>query len=173
MEIQRVDYSTLQYVDSLRKKESDALGFVPLQAYERAIEGVGGYNLLLCMENGDPVGFVYSSHNRAGITKIIQVVVQEDARRKERASALVEAVQNNNDWLMSLRVASDLDSVNFWEALGFELARKEPRRALRTLPDNQLRDAQHKPGREILRFQKVVGGLWMPNNELVIAEGKQ
>ena len=118
--VRRATLGDIKYIDSLRKKEGEAIGFIPLQRYEMEINGDRHGSILVYEENLDLVGFVYATHNRAGVTHIQQVAIQEDARRMERASALVLAVRKERDWLLSCRCAADLDSTHFWEALGFQ-----------------------------------------------------
>ena len=151
----------IPYIDHLRKKEGEAIGFIPLQRYEMEITGARHGSILVYEENKELVGFLYATHNQAGVTHIQQVAIQEDARRVERATALVLAAQKEHDWMVSCRCAADLESTHFWEALGFQLLDEVPPKSVygrgkskATLPTRQRRT--------ILRFQKVVGGLWLP-----------
>src|SRR3990167_3943595 len=91
-EIRRACLDDLKYLDSLRKKESESLGFIPMQRYEMEVNGERHGSLYLAWDNGDPTGFIYATHSGRGTSHIIQVAIQEDARRKERATALVDAV---------------------------------------------------------------------------------
>ena len=161
-EVRKATLSDLKYVEHLRRLEGEAVGFIPYQRYEMEVDGRRGGSIYLAWENGDPVGFVYATHNRTGVTHIQQVAVQEDARRMERATALVEAAQKERDWLVTLRCAADLEATHFWEALGFILdSHVSPKsvygrgKEKATLPTRRQRT--------ILRFQKVVGGLWLPS----------
>jgi N-acetylglutamate synthase-like GNAT family acetyltransferase len=147
------------YIVGLHRKETDQLGFVPQSCYEREIGGMTNGTILIYEENRDPVGFIYATHNRYGVTKVHQIAIQEDARRMQRASALVGAVERDADWLVSLRCAADLDAADFWETIGFQLMGqvgvKENawRRHTKTgLPTRR--------GRQMLSFQKIIGGLW-------------
>ena len=79
-----------------------------------------------------------------------------------RASALVRAAQTPRDYLISLRCAADLEATNFWEALGFQLLDV----VLSKIAYGRGKDKSTLPTRRkrpILRFQKVVGGLWLPD----------
>ena len=161
MRISRASLGDIKYIDHLRKQESEAIGFIPIQGYEMEIDGRRGGSIYICWEHNDPVGFIYATHNRAGVTHIQQVAVQEDARRMERASALVEATQQDRDWLMSLRCAADLEATEFWTALGFQLLDTvAPKSVYGRGKDKAMVATRRK--RKILRFQKVVGGLWVP-----------
>ena len=151
----------LPYIDHLRAKESEAIGFIPIQRYEMEINRERLDSLLVSEENGDLVGFLYATHNRAGVTHIQQVAIQEDARRLDRATALVEAVTRDNDWLVSCRCAADLDSIHFWEALGFSYTGiVDPKSVYGRGKDKATLPTRRK--RRIQQFQKVVGGLWLP-----------
>src|SRR5690606_24202361 len=76
------------YIDSLRKKEGSALGFIPKDAYLSVIEQRVVANrarfryerLLVTEDNGDLTGFCYASY-ASDWANIIQIVVQADARR--------------------------------------------------------------------------------------------
>tara|TARA_Y100000310_G_scaffold119290_1_gene118033 strand:- start:1312 stop:1848 length:537 start_codon:yes stop_codon:yes gene_type:complete len=151
----------IPYIDHLRKREAEAVGFIPLQRYEMEIDGRRKGSVLVCLENEQHVGFLYATHNQAGVTHIQQVAIQEDARRMERASALVAAAQKDSDWLVSLRCAADLEATDFWEALGFSLeSHVAPKSAYGRGRDKATLPTRRK--RDILRYQKIVGGLWVP-----------
>lgn len=161
VEIRQATMADIRYIDHLRAKESDAVGFIPKQRYEMEIDGRRGGTMLVALENNDHVGFLYATHNRAGVTHIQQIAIQEDARRLERATALVSACQKHSDWLISCRCAADLESTQFWNALGFQiLDRVPPKSVYGRGKDKSTLPTRRK--REILRFQKVVGGLWLP-----------
>ena len=79
-------------IDSLRKQEGDALGFIPLGAYQSValrapVDGRWRHlhsRLVVLLDNDDITGFCYASY--AGHTaKIFQIVVRTDARRWHRA----------------------------------------------------------------------------------------
>ncbi len=125
------------------------------------IDGRRGGSIVLCLENDEPCGFVYATHNLALVTHIQQIAVQRDARRLEHGTALIESITRSNDWLLSCRCAADLESTAFWQALGFQLYDHVSPKSVygrgknkATLPTRRKRD--------ILRFQKVVQGLWIP-----------
>ena len=164
MEIRKATLRDITYIDCLRAQESEAVGFIPKARYEMEIDGRRGGSILLCFENKDPVGFVYATHNSRGVTHIQQVAIQKDARRLMHGKALIEAIIREKDWLISCRCAADLESTAFWESLGFELLDHVLPKSVygrgrdkATLPTRRKRD--------ILRFQKVVGGLWLPFGE--------
>jgi N-acetylglutamate synthase-like GNAT family acetyltransferase len=137
----------IPYIDHLQRIEAnraDSVGFIPWSRYEKEVDH-GGIHISL--DNNEPTGFVYSTHNRHGVTRIQQVVIQDDARRAERATLLIKAAIRKTDWLVSLRCAEDLEAVGFWPGLGFERV--------------DVDDKPNKRQRKVLKFQKVVGGLWL------------
>jgi len=137
----------IDYICHLQRIEAnglDSVGFLPRMAFEKEIAADG--LILIGRENDDEVGYIYATRNRHGITKIQQVVVQDDARRLEIGSSLVDAVTSPHDWLLSLRCRENLPSVRFWEDMGFEIV------SLDTTPKRR--------GFGVYRFQKVIGGLW-------------
>jgi ribosomal protein S18 acetylase RimI-like enzyme len=76
--------------------------------------------------NGDRVGFLLLTTGKfAGAAKVIQVAVQQDARRHEYASALIAEAESlaiaASRTGISLAVAEDLEATAFWDALGYQL----------------------------------------------------
>ena len=153
--------SDIFYIDDLRKKNSEAIGFIPKVRYEMEINRERHGTILVYEENADLVGFIYATHNQAGVTHIQQIAIQEDARRLERGALLVEAAKKERDWLISCRCAADLESVGFWQAIGFQfLDNVNPKSIYGRGKDKSTLPTRRK--REILRFQKVVGGIFVP-----------
>lgn len=126
----------LKYIDSLRKKEGKALGFIPKATYQSVItkcpiDGRKRFRysrLTVCEDDQVLTGFCYSSFSDQYVCHIFQIVVQEDARRWARASLLEQDVrQEANRWQKSgitCRVAYDLESNFFWRAVGYEPIKK-------------------------------------------------
>ena len=139
--LEDVDY--LCHLQRIEANREDALGFLPKSVYEREIQSRG--TILLARENGDEVGFIYATHNRHGITTVQQVGVQEDARRLEIGTQLVEASIRENDFLVKLRCRKGLPSVSFWESQGFDIV-------------DLVESGRRGP---VYKFQKMIGGLWM------------
>ena len=118
------------YIDSLRKKEGSALGFLPKDAYTSVLEkrrvadrDRWRYQKIWVTEdNGDLTGFCYASFHKNPAT-IIQIVVQEDARRWHRAIMLESEVEKETKerqlWSIKCRVAYDLESNWYWKAIGY------------------------------------------------------
>lgn len=123
-------FGDFSYIDSLRKKEGSALGFLPKDAYTSVLErrrvaerDRWKYQKIWIVEDdGDMTGYCYASFHKNPAT-IIQIVVQEDARRWHRAMMLEDAVeQETRDRGLSeikCRVAYDLESNFYWKAIGY------------------------------------------------------
>lgn len=123
------------YIDSLRKREGDALGFIPQQQYISILQKQprlhGGslthyYRsecIFVCMDNDDLTGFCYVGFGSGRYANIYQVVVQEDARRWQRASLLLEALETEALEralpAAKARVAVDIEANAFWTAAGY------------------------------------------------------
>jgi len=122
--------SDFREIDSLRKSEGSALGFIPMDVYlsvlgKRRVANRDRYkyqNIWVYLDNNDITGFVYG-HFFRDIAKIEQIVVRKDARRWERATALEAIVRQRaaslNKTGVSCRVAYDLESNYFWKAIGY------------------------------------------------------
>jgi hypothetical protein len=118
------------YIDSLRKKEGGALGFIPKDAYlsvleRREVAGRSRYRyqrVLVTVDNDDLTGFCYASY-AGNYASIIQIVVQKDARRWYRALLMADEIERDairfNKQGLTCRVAYDLESNTFWRAIGY------------------------------------------------------
>jgi hypothetical protein len=122
----------LIYIDDLRKKEGNALGFIPIGAYQSVtmkapIDGRKRYlysRLLVTEDNGDLTGFCYASFAQDK-AHIFQIVVQEDARRWYRALLLSDEIEREamkrGNLFVTCRVAYDLESNFFWRGIGYQV----------------------------------------------------
>ena len=129
--LRKAEANDWPYIDSMRKREGDALGFIPKDAYlsvlSRApVDGRARWayqGLWLIEDNGDRTGYVYASFVWP-LAKVFQIVVQEDARRWERATRLLDRVEisavERGLQGVECRVAMDLEANAFWKALGYE-----------------------------------------------------
>ena len=124
MEIVDAHLNDIKYIDWLRAKESEAVGFIPKVRYEMEISGERGGDILLAKENGDLVGFAYITYGPPYSAKIQQIAIQEDARRMERATAIIDEIatraRDRGCAEIGCRCAEDLEANNFWLELGFE-----------------------------------------------------
>lgn len=124
MEIINATIPDIKYIDWLRSKEFNSIGFIPKVRYEMEITGERGGDIILAKENNDLVGFAYITYGPPYSAKIQQIAIQEDARRMERATALIDEVSTRAKRRgcaeIGCRCAEDLEANNFWLALGFE-----------------------------------------------------
>lgn len=166
----------IPYIDSLRKKEGDALGFIPMNSYLSIASrtGIGGRHrylydrLMVAIDNDDPTGFCYSSFH-GQVAHIYQIVIQEDARRWERASLLEsdvrkETLRRGNSGI-SCRVAYDIDANFFWRALGYV--------PLRQVTSTWLNQRESNSKRPLWHYQldlglPLFGEILMPRQELEV-----
>jgi len=159
--IRKARLADISYIDHLRAKNSEAVGFIPRVRYEMEVDGRRGGGILICEDNTELVGFIYVTHNNYGVTHIQQIAIQEDARRMERGRVLIEAARRKTDWLLSCRCAEDLEATEFWKSLGFAFQDfVSPKSVYGRGKDKLTLPTRRK--RTILRFQKVVSGLWLP-----------
>lgn len=107
----------LVYVDSLQKKNAEALSFYPKQVFEREAEKG---RIFLGLLNGEPCGYIYVGAT-GGDVKCHQVCIQYDARRRLYGAALVQALEDYADgsYSITLRCGFDLDANRFWASLGY------------------------------------------------------
>jgi len=110
----------LKYVDSLQKKNAEALSFYPMTVFEREKEKG---RLFLSLLNGEPCGYIYAGAFKRE-TRCHQVCIEFDARRNLYASALVCAVEEealkNNSYALVLRCGFDLEANLFWKNLDYK-----------------------------------------------------
>ena len=116
------------YVDNLQKKNSAAVGFIQKTVWDKYVYGgERNFVVFICEKNNDMVGYVLLTPGKkvGSYAKIQQIAIQEDARRLEYGTALIETVRKfcNKFGRMgvTLRCRKDLQSNFFWQALGFNL----------------------------------------------------
>jgi hypothetical protein len=123
------------YIDSLRKVEGSALGFIPKDFYLSILENrrIASRDrhqycgIYITDDEGQQTG--YCCYSLSGpIVDIFQIVVQEDARRWYRALMLINQVEIDAKRLqkqgIKARVAHDLESNYFWKACGYEIVKQ-------------------------------------------------
>ena len=117
----------LAAIDSLRRAEQEAVGFIPMSRYESEIEA-RRRTLFVMRENNDPVGFLFWTRGWP-IGTVQQIVIRDDARRQERGAALIataaEQMGAEGRKGITLRCRASLGAVDFWRALGFAVVRQE------------------------------------------------
>ena len=113
--------SLIAYVDSLQRKNADALSFYPKQVFER--EQQKG-RLFLGMLDGEPCGYLYVGAHGEDI-KCHQVCIQYDARRRLYGAGLVLVMEDyarqSRAKTITLRCGFDLEANDFWRDLGYQV----------------------------------------------------
>lgn len=162
MEITLASLTDIKYIDSLRKQESNSIGFIPIQRYEMEITGERNGTILIIRENNDNVGFLYATHGT--VSHIQQIAIQKDARLMERGKALIDKLQEisnqRNIRSMSCRCAQDLDSNHFWQALGFNLVGEVDSKSLLATGEEKF----SKRKRLLNIYNRTQNGLWIPGD---------
>jgi hypothetical protein len=116
----------LPYILDLHKKNGDALGFLPRQAFEKRVEQK---HVIVARENGEHCGYLLTN----GLTKnpkITHACIQYDARGRLHGFALVhryirELLPAGGEQL-TLRCRDGLPSNDFWAEAGFTLLQLVP-----------------------------------------------
>ena len=117
-QIVKVHPSLITYVDSLQKKNAEALSFYPKCVFEREAENG---RIFLGLLNGEPAGYLYVGA-RGNDVKCHQVCIEYDARRRLYGAALVQAMEDyaQGAYTITLRCGFDLDANTFWAGMGYE-----------------------------------------------------
>ena len=148
------------YIDSLRKKEGSALGFIPKDTYLSVLKKIRVANrdrwkyqkIWVTEDNSDLTGFCYASFHEDPAT-IIQIVVQQDSRRWHRAIMMESEVESHArlNLLTSIkcRVAYDLESNFYWKAIGYT--------PIKTVTSTWLNQCESKSKRPIIVYHKDLG----------------
>ncbi len=120
------------FIDSLRKKEGSALGFIPKAVYESVIEkrrvaerDRWKYSkIFITIDNNEKTGFCYVTYAKQDL-HIQQIVIQKDARRWHRAKMMLDYTEELcvklGKTAISARVAIDLESNLFWKGCGYNI----------------------------------------------------
>lgn len=155
--IRNAKSSDILYIDSLRKKEGAALGFIPKAAYEdivlkSAVDGRLRHlysRLIICEDDGYNTGFCYASFSGSS-ARIFQIVVQEDSRRWHRAMLLEGEIDRHAKLLgsqfITCRVAADLESNFYWRAMGYT--------PIKMITSTWLNQRESKSKRPLIEYEK-------------------
>jgi GNAT superfamily N-acetyltransferase len=115
------------FIDKLQKENAHAVGFIQRTIWDRYVfGGERNFVVFICEKNSDMVGYVLLTPGKGTntYTRIQQIAVREDARRLDYGSALIAVVRDFcetfNRTGARLRCRQDLESNNFWQALGFQ-----------------------------------------------------
>jgi hypothetical protein len=110
----------IAFVDSLQRKNAEALSFYPRQVFEREQEKG---RLFLGMLNAEPCGYLYVGAATSGDVKCHQVCIQYDARRRLYGAAVVAVMEqyatDAHAASITLRCGFDLDANKFWKSMGY------------------------------------------------------
>jgi len=116
------------FIDKLQRENSYAVGFIQRTVWDDYVfGGKRNFVVFICEKNDDTVGYVLVTPGRAAgsYVRIQQIAVRDDARRLDYGSALVAVVkafcEDHGRAGARLRCRTDLESNNFWKALGFRL----------------------------------------------------
>ncbi|MDD5503316.1 MAG: GNAT family N-acetyltransferase [Candidatus Thermoplasmatota archaeon] len=114
------------FIDKLQKENSYAVGFIQSTIWDNYVfGGERNFFVLICEKNDDPVGYTLVTPGRTAgdFVKIQQIAVRQDARRLHYGSMLIGVIrkycQLRQRMGARLRCRQDLESNNFWRALGF------------------------------------------------------
>jgi GNAT superfamily N-acetyltransferase len=113
-------------VDKLQKENSYAVGFIQKTVWEKYVwGGERNFVVLICEANNDAVGYVLITPGKKVMdyAKIQQIAVRNDARRLQYGTALITVCRDFCKEFQrkgfTLRCRLDLESNNFWKAIGF------------------------------------------------------
>jgi N-acetylglutamate synthase-like GNAT family acetyltransferase len=122
--LSRATAADLQFIDSLQKKFGRSLGFLPTEALEKNLEAG---NVDLCLENGDPAGYLLCRPVlswQPGLSSIVQAAVCMDAQRRHHGLALLlqveERARERGQVAMQANCAVGVEANEFWAAAGFK-----------------------------------------------------
>jgi hypothetical protein len=109
----------IPFIDSLQRKNAEALSFYPKQVFEREAEKG---RLFLGILNGQPCGYIYAGA-RSRDVKCHQVCIEYDARRRLYGAAIVTVLEHyaseGDCSSITLRCGFDLEANDFWKSLGY------------------------------------------------------
>ena len=107
----------VSYIDSLQKKNAEALSFYPKQVFERESEKG---RLFLGLLNNQPCGYIYVGSKGPDV-KCHQVCIQYDLRRRLYGAMLVGRMEAYayGAYTITLRCGFDLSANSFWQSLGY------------------------------------------------------
>jgi len=109
----------IKYVDSLQKKNAEALSFYPSQVFEREAEKG---RIFIGILNGEPCGYLYAGAYGVDV-KLHQVCIQYDARRRLYGMAIASVMEAYAEECkatsVTLRCGFDLEANDFWKSLGY------------------------------------------------------
>jgi len=156
------------FIDSLRKKEGKALGFIPKSVYESILEKKTVANrdrwkysqIVITVDNNEKTGFCYFTYANQDV-HIQQIVIQNDARRYHRALMMLDYVESVAKKLgktaIAARVAIDLESNLFWSGCGYEIKS--------TTTSTWLNQKESKSKRQLHYYVKYINSIFNNDNK--------
>lgn len=122
----------IRYIDALQRKNTEAVSFFPISAFERE---VAKGRLLIAEVSGEPAGYVF--HGPFGpMLRIHQACIQYDLRGQLFGAALVryliDTAERCGSMSIVLRCGSDIEANFFWQAMGFHCEAVQPGGARRS-----------------------------------------
>jgi GNAT superfamily N-acetyltransferase len=118
----------MSYIDKLQKDNSYAVGFIQKTVWEKYVfGGERNFVVFICEKNKEKVGYILLTPGISvnSYAKIQQIAIQQDARRLDYGTALIETVtkfcKKFGRLGVTLRCRQDLEANKFWKALGFEV----------------------------------------------------
>tara|TARA_R110000822_G_scaffold80191_2_gene191216 strand:- start:637 stop:1188 length:552 start_codon:yes stop_codon:yes gene_type:complete len=161
--LREADEKDFLFIDSLRKKEGKALGFIPRAVYDSILqkERVGNRDrykyseIIKTVDNLDNTGFCYYTYSGNDL-KIQQIVIQNDARRVNRALMMLDHVEKRAKELgkthVTARVAIDLESNMFWAGCGYSI--------INQMTSSFLNRKESKSKRQLHYYSKAINSLF-------------
>ncbi len=144
-------------LDSLRKREGAALGFIPKAVYESVLTRTRVANrdrwkyqdVLVTEDNADFTGFCMTTYAKE-LANIFQIVVRPDARRWHRALLMLDSIEEKARRLgkagVTCRVAQDLESNMFWLGTGYSV--------VNTVTSSWLNQHESQSARQLFVYEK-------------------
>ena len=113
------------WIVGLMRTQSDALGFIPSTSVHDKYVCAENF-IIQHDEHGAKVGYILHGPIRYGKNVVIsQAVIDMEKRRRHygflAVDELVTRCKSRNASSISLRCAADLEAVQFWQAVGFQL----------------------------------------------------
>ena len=163
--------SFVKFLDHLQSKNKHALGFLPFEALRQAIS-LG--RVFLAYENDQPAGYVIHGQPRQQ-AKIFQVVIEDDARRFEHGTALIEAVRqvmvHAKAHTLSLHCADDLEANEFWKAIGFQFTGQRCRRKDKKRSQNRYEVELPQKAIDLLAWRRQLEADGLTNLQRLLVKG--
>ena len=128
--VRNASYKDAGIIDKLQRDNSYAVGFIQQTIWDKYVfGGERNFFVLVVEANNDPVGYTLITPGRGmgSYLRIQQIAVRDDARRLHYGHALMSVIERfareQQRAGARLRCRADLDSNNFWQAMGFTVGK--------------------------------------------------